>query len=165
MRRFFALLLVTPLLANCSDPATPAAPSGTVRASAAVPQPGGLSSAVMVLGNPQAGTDYTPPGSHDQSLHGRDRMIPGTVVIEAGGTVTFQVNPGHRVAIYNDGTQPEDLVVGTGAQVLDPTNRVFLQGAPGAFTRTFSTPGRYLVICTVRRHFVEAKMYGWVIVK
>jgi len=163
MRRIFAVLLLTPLLANCSDSVTPIAPSGRVLASE-----GSLQSApsptVMVFGNPDAGTDY-PAGSHDQSLHGKDRVIPGTVVISAGEKVNFQVHRGHRVAIYNDGTRPEDIKVGSGPTVADPTNRLGVQPAPNTYSYTFTKPGRYLVICVVTRHFVVANMYGWVIVR
>src|SRR5688572_12153515 len=108
MRRVFALLLVTPLLANCTDPATPVAPSGrpafeespldwTVES--LVESPVGspvelvledsplmgapTTGEVMAFGNPRAGTDYE-SGTHDQSFHGDDRVIPGTVVINAG---------------------------------------------------------------------------------
>jgi plastocyanin len=165
LRRVFALLLVTPLLANCSDSPTPVSPPGAVPAFDASPPQGPSSSAVMVFGNPGAGTHFSPPGSHDQSFTARDKINPGAVVISAGGTVTFQVNPGHRVAIYNDGTRPEDITVGPGPTVLDPTNRLYLQPAPGTVSYTFAAPGRYLVICAVRRHFVEANMYGWVIVR
>lgn len=165
MRRVFALLLVTPLLANCSDPATPVAPPGAVPSHEESPLQSTPSSAVMVFGNPDAGTDY-PPQSHDESLHGKDRVIPGTVVITAGGTVTFQVHRPHLVAIYDDGTRPEDITVGSGPFVLDPTNRLALQAAPSpTYTYTFEKPGRYLVICALRRHFVVANMYGWVIVR
>ena len=187
MRRVFALLLITPLLANCADSATPVAPPGSMLANEEIvdeeswteeswnagfaneesPLQSMPSSAVMVLGNPDAGTSY--PAGHDQSLHGKDRMIPGTVVIPAGGTVTFRVFPGHRLAIYNDGTQPEDinLAIGNASFLLDPTNRIALQGAPvPLITFTFNRPpGRYLVICAVRRHFVVARMWGWVIVQ
>ncbi|HEX2208175.1 MAG TPA: hypothetical protein VHG93_10875 [Longimicrobium sp.] len=165
MRRVFALLLVTPLLANCSDSATAVAPSGAVVAHGESPLQSAHSSAVMVFGNPKAGTNY-PPGSHDQSLHGKDRIIPGTVVISAGETVTFQVNPGHRVAVYDDGTRPEDIKANPGPFVLDPTNRLALQPAPTpTYTFTFTEPGRYLVICAISRHFFVANMYGWVIVR
>ncbi|HEX9936881.1 MAG TPA: hypothetical protein VGB15_07150 [Longimicrobium sp.] len=192
MRRVFALLLVTPLLANCSDPATPVAPAGAVRTLEVAPAEGWLlgdspvdtwpleeappaesplqgapaSGEVMVFGNPDAGTDY-PPQMHDESLHGKDRVIPGTVVIDAGQKVTFRVFPGHRVAIYKPGVRPEDLTVPpTGTFILDPTNRVALQGGPvPSLSWTFHQPGRYLVICAVRRHFVVANMYGWIIVR
>ena len=166
MRRLFALLLVTPLLANCSDPATPLSPSGAGPALDASPLQGPSSSAVMVFGNPDAGTHFLPAGSHDQSFTARDKIIPGTVVISAGGTVTFKVNPGHRVAVYNDGTRPEDIKVNPGPFVFDATNRLFLQPAPTpTVSYTFAAPGRYLVICAVSRHFTQANMYGWVIVR
>lgn len=167
MRRVFALLLVTPLLVNCSDPATtPVAPPGAVLAQDESPMQGPDMSAVMAFGNPDAGTPY-PPQSHDQSLHGKDRVIPGTVVIAAGGTVTFQVYPGHRVAVYDDGTRPEDITINpTGPFILDPVNRLALQPtAAPIYTYTFQEPGRYLVICAARRHFLVANMWGWVIVK
>ena len=122
--------------------------------------------AQMDFGNPEAGTAYFPPGVHDQSFHGKDRLIPGTVVIDRGQKVTFRVYPGHRVAIYKPGVRPEDINPGTGTFVLDPTNRQALQGVPvPELYYTFHNPGRYLVICAIRRHFVEANMYGWVIVR
>lgn len=193
MRRVFALLLFTPLLANCADSATPVAPAGPVLSEGAVSTeetwpveenwwtPGDVlaeavegeisaqvapgTGAVMAFGNPDAGTNY-PPGVHDQSFHGKDRVIPGTVVIDAGQPVTFQVYPGHRVAIYKDGVRPQDIIVNPNAVfVLDPTNRLALQAAPGNPKLVFLKPGRYLVICAYRTHFVNANMYGWVIVR
>jgi plastocyanin len=199
LRRVFALLLVTPLLANCSEPAAPVTPSDaavaleleeapvlnesgpewqsplndwTLEEWLAQPQPEESPLQVapgtwahMEFGNPKAGTPY-PPQVHDQSLHGKDRIIPGTVVIDAGQTVTFRVYPSHRVAIYKDGVRPEDIKVGPGPFVLDPTNRIALQGAPvPQIMWKFKEPGRYLVICAATRHFVVAKMYGWVIVR
>ena len=191
MRRVFALLLLIPLLASCSDSATPVAPAGAVLAEGDVPAeldwpteenwwtPGDVlaaeemsvqsanAPAVMVLGNPDAGTDYRPAGVHDQSLHARDRMNPGTVVIDAGESVTFQVNPGHRVAIYDDGMKPEDILNNNpGGFVLYPVNRLFLQpNAAPQFTFKFERPGRYLVICAIKSHFFGANMWGWVVVR
>lgn len=195
MRRVFAsLLLLTPLLVNCSDSAMPVAPAGAVLSEGDVPTEGewstdenwftpggafvlaegemsaqsanGPQPAVMVLGNPDAGTPY-PPGTHDQSLHARDRMIPGTVVLDVGQPVTFKVNPGHRVGIYKDGVKPEDISPNNpGPFVLDPVNRLFLQPAPvPQFTGFFVRPGKYLVICAVKNHFFGANMWGWVIVR
>jgi plastocyanin len=205
MRRLFACLLVTPLLASCSDSATPVASpaDGLAREESplvvaspdeslqgwtledspaqewtledwtlgqspveeSVLQGAPATGALMLFGNPGAGTDY-PPGAHDASFHGKDRVIPGTVVIDAGQKVTFRVYPGHRVGIYKDGVRPEDINPGTGPFILDPTNRLALQGVPvPTITFTFHNPGRYLVICAARRHFVEANMYGWVIVR
>jgi plastocyanin len=193
MRRVFSLLLVTPLLANCTDPATPVAPTTAAPAfeQSAVDEPldWSVESAVeslvgspvelvedsplmgapgvgevMEFGNPQAGTDYE-AGTHDQSLHGKDRVIPGTVVIDAGQTVKFMVHPGHRMAVYKAGVRPEDIVVRPTGHILDPTNRLALQPSPAPPTYRFNAPGRYLVICVVRKHFTIAKMYGYVIVR
>ena len=194
-RRAFALLLLTPLLANCTDAATPVAPSDPVAPSVRLDEsPGGewgpsfgdwelapgesqpdessplqvahATGAVMTFGNPDAGTAFTPPGSHDQSFHARDRVNPGAVVIDAGQKVTFQVYPGHRVAIYKPGTKPDDIAVTTGTFVLDPTNRLAIQSAPvPVLSFTFHNPGKYLVICAFTRHFVDANMWAWVIVR
>lgn len=164
MRRALALLLVTPLLANCAESATPVTPSDAVHAKGGAHGPS--SPAVMVLGNPNVGTGYSPGSGHDASWHADDRMRPGTVVIDAGESVTFQVYPGHRVAIYDDGTRPEDIQPNPGPFVLDPVNRLAIQGAPTpTYSYTFNEPGRYLVICAIARHFFEANMYGWVIVR
>ncbi len=199
MRRIFALLLVTPLLANCADSATPvaSAPAGAVLSEGDVPTeadtegewfteenwwtPGdALALAeeemsalnvnaseenVMTLGNTEVGTDYK-TGVHDASYHSRDRMIPGTVMIDAGETVTFKVLPSHRMAIYAPGTRPEDIPpTGTGVGINYPVGRLFLQPNPLNPKLKFVTPGRYLVICIIKNHFFKGNMYGWVIVK
>jgi plastocyanin len=122
---------------------------------------------LMEFGNPGVGTPY-PPGAHDASFHGRDRVIPGTVVIDAGQVVTFRVYPSHRVAIYAPGKRPEDVNVNffPGPFLLDPVGRIALQAAPvPVIGFKFNVPGRYLVICAVKSHFALANMYGWVIVR
>jgi plastocyanin len=193
MRRIFALLLLTPFLANCSDSATPVAAPGAVLSEGAAATeeawpveenwwtPGDVltlgsegeitaqgapgTGALMVFGNPDAGTPY-PPGQHDASFHGKDRVIPGTVVIDAGQGVMFGVYASHRVAIYKDGVRPEDITANNpGPFVLDPNNRLALQASPGNPVFYFHKPGRYLVICAVKTHFFNANMYGWVIVR
>jgi plastocyanin len=194
MRRVFApfLLLLTPLLVNCSDSAMPVAPAGAVLSEGDMPTEWEVltdetwitdgevfaaeevistlgapsSGATMVFGNPDAGTAF-PPGAHDASYHGRDRVIPGTVVIDAGQVVTFQVYPSHRVAIYQPGVRPEDITAtNPGPFILTPsTGRIALQAAPGNPGFKFNVPGRYLVICAVKAHFFSANMYGWVIVR
>ena len=193
MRRVFALLLLTPLLASCADSATPVAPAGAVLSEGDVPTeaewateenwftPGDAfvlaegemsvqsapgSGEVLMLGNPGAGTPY-PPGAHDASFHGRDRMIPGAVVVKVGEPITFVVNPGHRVAIYREGVKPEDISPNNpGPFVLDPVNRLFLQPFPvPQFNGFFVNPGKFLVICAVKNHFFGANMWAWVIVQ
>lgn len=196
MRRVLALLLLTPLLANCADSATPvaSAPAGAVHSEADMPTeadwateenwwtPGDVLTLpeeemsaqaaaastpnLMVFGNPDAGTPY-PPGVHDQSVHAKDRIIPGTVVINAGETVTFQGLLSHRLAIYNDGMKPEDILnTNPGPFVLYPVGRLFLQPtAVPQITLKFVRPGKYLVVCAIKSHFFGRNMWGWVVVR
>ena len=124
-----------------------------------------------------------PPAQHDRSFHSYDMLRPRTVIIRAGGTVTFEVYPLHQPAVFEPGTQPEEIdtentepiVIGGATlpfplvRITDSDGRIAL-GPPQSFaetewTVTFDSPGRYLVICTTWAHFVEAKMYGWVIVQ
>lgn len=122
--------------------------------------------AVMVLGNPEAGTSFYPIGAHDQSFHARDRMIPGSVTINAGETVTFKMFIGHRLSIYDDGTMPDDIQRTPGPLLLYPVNRLFLQPLPAPqYTLRFMRPGKYLVVCAINTHFFDANMWGWVHVK
>jgi plastocyanin len=120
--------------------------------------------AKMVFGNPDAGTDFPgAPGTHDQSFHARDKINPGSVTIKAGETVTFQVNFGHRVAIYQPGVQPQDIQPNPGPLLLYAPGRLFLQPSPAPqFTLRFLTPGKYLVLCAISMHFFEGRQWGWI---
>jgi hypothetical protein len=132
-------------------------------------------SATVRFGNPTVGSPFQPPAfDHDSSPNATDNLIPRTSVISAGGNVTFVVGGFHQAAVYRGGTQPEDITVPPFPPNLfidDPTNRLALgpaAGFQGPWTPpagTFSTPGRYLIICTVTPHFAIDKMYGWVEVK
>lgn len=148
-------------------------------------EPGAPTSAVMRFGNNDAGTSEF--GPEHPSSHARDNIIPGTVVIQAGGTVTFQVQTPHRVAIYEPGTRPEDIRLIPGVTVFnhvgppgppfipnfyidEPIGRLFIEagpafGAPHTVEYTFEEPGRYLVICAIFPHFSQFNMYGWVVVR
>ena len=176
MRVPAVLLLLLPLAAAC-DQSAPMDPNhGHPSLSAA----GLPSSAVMRFGDPKAGSPFAPADGHDNSVHAKDKMVPRTVTIAAGGTVTFEVAPIHRVAVYDDGTEPEDISLANllpapilgipGFQIDDPVGRLALQDAanfvvPRTFSYQFDTPGRYLVICITTPHFVEGDMWGWVIVQ
>jgi plastocyanin len=98
-------------------------------------------------------------------------MGPRTVVISAGGSVTFEIDGRHRVAIYAPDTDPSDITLPTiGAEITDADDRVALEPNPLATKTdviwttppgTFGATGRYLVICTFVPHF-QTGMYGWV---
>jgi plastocyanin len=139
--------------------------------------------ATVAFGRPDTGSPFPPPSGHDQSSHAKDNLNPRTIVIAAGGTVTFDLSgPGraiHQVAVFPDGTRPEDVDLTALAPppatcppaplIADPNSEVLApQPCAGGTTspsHTFATPGRYLVICTFLPHFAEFQMYGWVIVK
>ena len=134
------------------------------------------------------GSPFPPQDGHDGSFHAADKMVPRTVTIAQGGSVIFDISAFHQVAIYAAGTQPGDITVDPSTledwnvpcppftipdfRINDPSNRVALGPSaicddaewttPGG---TFDQPGRYLITCTTAPHFVEADMFGWVIVR
>jgi plastocyanin len=168
--------------ATPTSPSTVAGPalregSGT---SAALASP---MTATVQFGQPNVGSPFPPTSGHDQSAHAKDNLVPRTVVISKGGTVTFNTFGVHQVAIYAPGTEPGDIDTSDlvltpmgcpkpgGAKLLinDSTNRVALYAqpcGPGArqVQHTFNNAGRYLVICAFLPHF-EVQMYGWVEVR
>jgi len=184
--RLVAAALAGLLAAGCiADTGAPTAPDGTAAIAAAR---GGIAGApadaVVRFGNPDAGTDRF--GPVHPSAHAVDNIIPNTVVIRAGGTVTFEVVPPHVVTIYEPGTTPDDIRLIPGVTLFnhvgppgppfipnfyidEPNGRLFRDpapafGPPHSVQYTFDAPGRYLVICSIAPHFA-LKMYAWVEVK
>lgn len=178
-----SVLLVMSLALACSQPGTssssPSAPSSGLSAQGG----SGSLAATMLFGIDSLGSPFPPPSGHDQSNHARDNLVPRTVVIDKGGTVTFQMGMAgvHQVAIYEPGTEPDDIDASIVVfpptppcppvpLIDDPANRVAVlgaqvcQGGPPAPSYTFNEPGRYLVICTFVPHF-NVGMYGWVVVR
>ena len=106
--QFPVLLLVLALAAACSQPGSspsPTAPGASLAAGSSSPQ-----SATVRFGNDTVGSKFPPPSGHDQSGHGRDNLIPRTVVIDQGGTVRFEIaGPVHQVSIYKDGTTVDEV--------------------------------------------------------
>jgi plastocyanin len=125
------------------------------------------SQATMVFGRPDLGSGCQFPDCvSDKSFHAVDKVAPGSVSIAAGGTVDFDIEGFHQVAIYAPGTKPSDIEADETAFpfVNDDTNRIFLGGIADA-SFTFSEPGKYLVICNIAPHFEDSNMWGWVQVK
>ena len=188
MRHRFALPLAAAALAlGCADATTPPTAPTSPRL-AATASAGPAATATMTFGRTNTtGLEHMSSRGlqHTGAAHALDKVYPGTVVIARGGTVTFESLPVHQIAVYAPGTTPVDVRLdpdhlddvstpfGDFPDVLinDPANRLAL--SPVSFepltwtppTATFSRPGRYLVICTVVFHYVEAKMYGWVEVR
>jgi hypothetical protein len=170
-----AVLAITCTQRNSIAPTTSGANVGDSQ-SAATPL-----AAEVQFGIPNVGTGIFPPGSHDQSAHANDTLVPQSVTIDLGGTVTYRTFGAHRVAIYAPGTNPQDInpaitippVAGCPPVPLiaDPNNFVtYLAAQPcagGTTTPTFTPTqrGKYLVICPFTPHFTEFQMWGWLHVK
>jgi hypothetical protein len=114
------------------------------------------------------------------------RKLDGTLV-PVPATVNFIVAGFHSIWVYNPGVMVEDVVVPAAGTFVNYNVNVFARGlfpgTPPTFTditsqgaaalfplnpaqnRTetfaFSIPGKYLVICNVRGHFIDG-MYAWV---
>ena len=146
------------------------------------------SSAEVEFGSDHKGSPFPPPSGHDRSSHASHKMFPRNVVIARGGSVSFEIDPIHRPAIYRPGTQVSDVRIDDTTlgdlslpclpQTLidfvidDPNGRVALAPSQSCDENdwttppgTFDEPGRYLVICTTRPHLVDDHMFGWVTVK
>ena len=177
------LVFMAVTVAGCSSPAeppsTPASPAAISSAQTEAQSP---LAATMNFGIDVIGSPFPPVPPHDQSGHAKDNIVPRTVVIDVGGTVTFKMGPApvHQVAIYNPGKDPQDVNTAILAPpaatcpqvplINDPVLRravvstQLCNGGSPAPTYTFTAPGRYLVICSFLPHF-NVGMYGWVIVK
>jgi plastocyanin len=171
--------------AACSQSPSQPSRAGGAAAMAELDAAGGALplAATVAFGRPDTGSPFPPPQGHDSSSHAKDNLVPRTVVIAKGGTVTFDLSgPGraiHQVMVFPDGTEPGDVDITTlkppsaGCPpvplIADPDGIALApQPCAGGTTspsRTFDEPGRYLVICAFLPHFAEFQMYGWVIVK
>ena len=119
-------------------------------------------------------------------------LIPNTVKIKEGGSVSFIISGGHIVTVYDNGTQPEDIGDAieppcpattplttpcspgpadnpTAGGILSDSNNRIYRGAflnlvrrDGVEVVKFSKPGTYLVICARKNHFVNDGMFGFV---
>jgi hypothetical protein len=115
-------------------------------------------------------------------------LIPQTATIKEGGTVNFIISGGHVVAVFDEGTKPEDITDTTsiepttscpqtaGGVLTFSTGRIYRGPcfAPAANNTTsdvrrdgvevvqFTKPGTYLVICARKNHFVNDGMFGFV---
>ncbi|HET6342653.1 MAG TPA: hypothetical protein VFG78_10785 [Gemmatimonadota bacterium] len=173
-------LSIAAVLAACSDTQESlVAPIPRGRIEAAGP---GLEATVQFgLAAGDVGTDFF-PGSHDRSFHAYDSVRPQTVVIAAGGSVTFEISLAvHQVAIYEPRIRPEDIDVTEVEPIpalpfltrITDDDGLVIRGPDQQFAGfewktppgTFDEPGTYLVICTTVVHFVDSNMYGWVIVQ
>lgn len=183
------LLSSSCLMVACSQPATvgptPAgrgATDGLAATSVVSAGAGSSLTATVQFGLASVGSSFNPTAGHDHSSSAKDSLFPQTVVIDRGGTVTFETFGVHGVAIYAPGKKPADVQTHPSTLALsepgcpevplinDQTSLVAIRAQPcagGSATPsyTFTAPGRYLVVCRFYPHFVQFNMYGWVNVR
>lgn len=172
------------VLLACQDVPQPVGPESE-RTNSQPEMEKALASAVGLSAEVEFGSDHVgssfPPAQHDNSFHAFDKIRPHTVHILQGGSVTYEVYPCHRPAVYEPGITPDDIdpsllepIGVTGCppdRINDPAGRIAL-APPQSLTETdwttppgtFAEPGTYLVICTTFVHFQFAKMYAFVVV-
>jgi hypothetical protein len=135
------------------------------------------STATVQFGNPSTAGRPGNPGNSpcvtggagiipDQCANAFHKMIPGSVNISAPGTVNFQYDGRHHVAVYSPGKGPNDVTFTPGTNVNDPVGLFAsgpnVVGGTHAISFPAGTPsGRYLVICRLATHF-EDNMWGWI---
>lgn len=182
MPRLGYLLTLGALLAGCEPATDPGAAPTSLSAAGA-----SLAAATARFGLNELGSPFPPQEGHDHSTNAADNMIPRTVVIRRGGSVTLAVDAVHQAAVYQPGIEPADIRVDASTledadlgfgivlplfRINDPAGRLAQSPSQSLALQpwtppegTFDQPGRYLVICTSVPHFVLNRMYGWVIVK
>src|SRR5262245_55602364 len=91
---------------------------------------GPLATTVVTFGSlpadPAAPLDRSPnrsPGN--RNVH---QLLPNDVTIKAGGTVNFIIGGFHWVAIYDDGHEPQDILVNPAVLFIDDPNRRIYRG-------------------------------------
>jgi hypothetical protein len=156
----------------------------TVSSAAATDGP--LANATVSFGEWKS--DFSPPldrivGDPAMGAGNNHELNPQIATIKAGGSVNFIISGGHVVAIYDNGTQPEDISLGntepastcatTAGGVLSDSNKRIYRGPcftgrrDGAEVVQFAKPGTYLVICARKDHFFnpatrDFEMFGFV---
>jgi len=177
-----SMLALAVFAITCSTRTAPSSSGVPFVSDASASQGGtGTANATIQFGQPQGGSGVFPPGSHDHSFQANDKLVPQTVVIDKNGIVTFHTFGVHKIAIYDDGTEPEDINTALTKfhaapcpnvpYVNDPNHRIFevtappCAGGPATITHAFPDPGRFLVICEFLPHFADANMTGYVVVR
>ncbi len=132
------------------------------------------------MANATVSFGFWPPGdrftvSEAPAAPNGHQLLPYEATVKAGGSVNFIVAGFHHILVYAPGTETahidrDRLVPGSQPPGIidDPNNRVYRGVDPRSVPQDrvevvqFPNPGRYLVICGVRPHFVNDNMHGWV---
>jgi plastocyanin len=105
-------------------------------------------------------------------------VVPQRIKVKAGGVVNFVVAGFHQIFVYLPGRGPGDIVVPPApalfindlagiyyqgpAPNVPPANPAISNAQNRVESVSFDQPGRYLVLCNVRPHFLDGM---WAIVE
>ena len=101
-------------------------------------------SATVRFGNDDVGSPFAPITEHDNSGNGKFNLIPRTVTIAEGGSVTYDILIRfgiHQPAVYEPGTTPDDIVIQDHSR-LSTTPLAELHSDPSCPPQPAPTPGR-----------------------
>jgi hypothetical protein len=146
------------------------------------PVSGNRANATVSFGQWQSDPPHDRYAVPDDRTRNQHTLIPFEARVRAGGAVNFDIGGFHNVNVYAPGTKPEDINTsltrptkgGPGGPagvplINDTNNRVYSGLDPSTAPSQdrvevvhFPNPGLHLVICGVRGHFVNDRMFGWV---
>ncbi|MGH9791034.1 MAG: hypothetical protein ACRD5W_07485 [Candidatus Acidiferrales bacterium] len=140
------------------------------------PISGPLASATVSFGQWSAAPLDRFPNVSAPVVPNQHQLTPNEVTIKAGGAVNFVIAGFHLVTVYDDGTEAGQINVnstvpptaGGPPLINDSNNRIYrgldpsLQPQDRVEVVSFPNPGTFLVICGVRPHFVNDRMFGFV---
>jgi plastocyanin len=141
---------------------------GSTLALIATPVSAGSGDTTVKFGMPWTGSDCVPPACFDDaSFHAKDTITPAVVSIPVGSTLTAAVAGFHQAVLYEAGTRLSDIEPNplSFPFVNDPDGVIAAAPPLTDLEYTFTSPGRYLLICNITPHFEEARMYAVVIVR
>lgn len=154
---------------------------------------GPLASATMTFGSWMTDPPLDRFPNLSDRTRNNHHLTPQEVMIKAGGTVNFIISGFHHLLVYGPGTKPEDISLANQLirpmlppLITDANDRIYrgldpasllMPPLPGTTTPLqsiqdrveavqFQKPGRFLVMCGVTPHFVDANgnfiMFGYV---
>jgi hypothetical protein len=159
-----------------AGPASPAPPDQDAHDHRAIPQiSGALSTAIVSFGQWMPPVDrFVSPNAGNGHV-----LIPNVATVRAGGTVNFIIAGLHQVIVYEPRKTPDDVNAAmvrnpptTPPLIDDPVGRIYagpdptIPGTPRDRVEAvlFANRGVHLVICGVQGHFVNDRMFGYVVV-
>jgi hypothetical protein len=141
---------------------------GSTLALIATPVSAGSGDTTVKFGMPWTGSGCVPPQCFDDaSFHATDTITPGAISIPVGSTLTAEVAGFHQAVLYQAGTRLTDIEPNpaTFPFVEDPDGVIAAAPPLTDLEYTFTSPGRYLLICNITPHLEEARMYAVVYVR